>query len=361
MNMYMKLSLILIITLNYLLICVYLSQTNSTESITPKLLNFSTFLNIPETDVSRKDFHDFTISNSSVIDHTEKMQRCWEKIKEKTRNNKVDSRGPHYWMTRKPNEPHDIMSPCFTPDGKNLWGYIHIWKSGGTSVKQNCYDRRRSCVLHGKAIMGPMLIKNEFSQHHEMQMVPNTNCSRPGKFPRGICEMDNALKRYRIEVECGRNLGARFFTFVRDPIDHFFSGMEECEVRKDILKNDLNTTIPSNHSVSWWVHLDDSVGCRRHSNPQVWFLKSNIEYLDFVGDLRNNGMENFFVKHRLPWDNSLIERRHFPEKEKFKGLRNQITDDVLIQICDYVAIDYCFIDYDPPEICKGNIERFCND
>lgn len=109
------------------------------------------------------------------------------------------------YLLIKPNKLHDVMSPCFSLDGKNLWGYIHVWKSGGTSVQDNCYDRKRSCRDHGKALMGPMLVKNELTQHDEMRMVRNKDCSRYKFIPRRECNMNHALKRYRIDVECGKN------------------------------------------------------------------------------------------------------------------------------------------------------------
>ena len=220
------------------------------------------------------------------------------------------------------------------------WAYKHIFKSGGTTMQLQCN-------------------------------TTTLGVDRPTPFLRAFFAQ------------------RQFFTFVRDPVDHFLSGAAECAARKQ-----LRVPVrPTNASL--WQYLSNSRrhGCFQHSIPQIEFLLYDKQYnetmfldqIQFVGDI--SVMKLFFLSQGLPWDDARVERRHYghqptssikagdenrprtrqhfnftdmSSKNGFVGLRAKLSNETLYKICDYVKIDYCFFDYTPPIVCQDLVQSFCH-
>lgn len=224
---------------------------------------------------------------------------------------------------------------------RKRWAYKHVFKGGGTTAFLQCnstwlgVDRPRS------------FLETFFAQHE-------------------------------------------FFTFVRDPVDHFLSGAVECAARRQV------PVQPTDASLTWYLATQQRHGCFQHSIPQVEYLLYNdqqqrqhikgdvalfLDHIGFVGDM--SVMERFFRARGLSWDDSLVERRHYDgdskshqtigvsrktrigdltrytDKKDFIGLRSKVSNETLLQICNYVKMDYCIFDYSPPPTCRPMVESFC--
>mmetsp|Transcript_33993 Transcript_33993/g.81714 ORF Transcript_33993/g.81714 Transcript_33993/m.81714 type:complete len:123 (+) Transcript_33993:827-1195(+) len=82
-----------------------------------------------------------------------------------------------------------------------------------------------------------------------------------------------------------------------------------------------------------------------------------LKRIKFVGEMKD--MEKFMKHQQLPWNETLVEKRHYGTKRRFDGIRNKLSIDVIQQICEYTMIDYCFFDFDPPDVCRDMVESFC--
>lgn len=161
---------------------------------------------------------------------------------------------------------------------------------------------------------------------------------------------------------------------VRDPIDHFLSGWGECGNRFPGRKAKFNTTLPYDERVkNWLVYVKDYCpfggntlcACKRHSYPQANFLLTNDSNgtwalhprLEIVGDLRELKEVLSFVGLKYNEDiepgrnasKSETKQRLFPRE---KGL---ISDTTMIELCQFLALDYLLFDFEPPDVCQNEI------
>jgi len=210
------------------------------------------------------------------------------------------------------------------------FAYLHIWKSGGTTV---------------------------------VAQSPNWQVSK-----------------YNVELQ-----SRTWFTFVRDPISHFFSGWQECEYRKyygaepvdrNILpKNNLNEfkkmmKIPFDKKIRKWIHALNSYegirgqDCRVHSLPQINFMVRCGKIwrnLALVADLSElwEVLEMLDIQHD---EKKPLKRtaKDSPKDVYFKIKTEELADETLLMICNYVALDYCFFDFEPPKICTTVVSEICD-
>lgn len=186
------------------------------------------------------------------------------------------------------------------------WAYLHVLKSGGTTISHQC--------------------------------------------DRATFKRENPIHKTR-----------HLFTFVRDPIDHFLAGFQECASRR---QPEWFEFAYSNRSVIEFFGTFPH-RCFRHSAPQVEYLihpQKPLRYLDrirFVGDMKD--IETFFSMQDIAWNDSLVKNvaSNSQRKSQYKNLRSDLNTTIIRRICLHVRHDYCFFDYDPPEICRGTIDRYC--
>ena len=198
----------------------------------------------------------------------------------------------------------EVVSAC-----SQEWAYIHVLKSGGTTVQAQCNDTKQKIDSH----------------YHKTH---------------------------------------RLFTFVRDPVSHFLSGYLECAERKEppsfafkAENETLQKWLTQNRAYMHW--------CFQHSIPQIEYLLFKTEpmrFLDhfhYIGDKEE--MSSFFREKNLPWNESKVARRWSSTKTNMTAIRdvNRLNPDLVKQICDFVKIDYCFFDYIPPKVCQPMVTEFC--
>ena len=190
------------------------------------------------------------------------------------------------------------------------WNYLHIWKSGGTTV-------------------------SAMTKSHKVK------------------------KKFLLEGD------SKLFTFVRDPIDHFLSGYAECKARwKSEKKADDEDVLK--YLASAQRNADGSKGktkmtCVTHSFPQANFLlerkgEPSIEKkLELVAELEE--MPKVFPFLNLTYDDNLVRRNATTdaEKQNFIIHSNDLKNETLQKLCEFVALDYYLFDYDLPETCKYDI------
>mmetsp|Transcript_33991 Transcript_33991/g.81693 ORF Transcript_33991/g.81693 Transcript_33991/m.81693 type:complete len:451 (+) Transcript_33991:174-1526(+) len=237
---------------------------------------------------------------------------------------------------------HEMVGDC-----SEEWAYMHVLKAGGTTVQRQC----------------------------------NTSS-------------------FAVGFENPVFLTHKLFTFVRDPIDHFIAGFKESASRPG-----GSSYQPTNESISRYLERRLSNSNFQHSIPQIEFLiyhpppprRNNnnrnlpimsrrrrpttttrpppdddddddmllpdtsperyLKRIKFVGEMKD--MEKFMKHQQLPWNETLVEKRHYETKRRFDGLRNKLSMDVVEKICEYKMIDYCFFDFNPPDVCRHMVESFC--
>mmetsp|Transcript_37269 Transcript_37269/g.90474 ORF Transcript_37269/g.90474 Transcript_37269/m.90474 type:complete len:315 (-) Transcript_37269:209-1153(-) len=194
--------------------------------------------------------------------------------------------------------------------GGTKWNYLHIWKSGGTTVS---------------AMTKSTKVKKKF-----------------------LLEGDSKL-----------------FTFVRDPIDHFLSGYAECKLRwKSQKKADDEEVLK--YLASAQRNANETKGkaklaCVTHSFPQANFLLERkgeplIEKkLELVAELKE--MPQAFPFMNLTYDPNLVKRNANADtkKQNFIIHSSDLKNETLQKLCEFVALDYYLFDYDLPETCKYDI------
>lgn len=185
-------------------------------------------------------------------------------------------------------------------------------------------------------------------------------------------------------------IGSRkLVTTVRDPLDHFLSGWAECGVRLNLHNaSAVYGGIQSNFSYDERVlHYLDGIkrcrevgrtapktadeakfcGCSCHVHPQISFFLFDDGHggiqldpkLDIVGDLMElekiSGLAGFKFTHYPK-----ILRHTNGDKTKvtyFPKRKDLLSDSTLQRICDYIVGDYLVFDYEPPAVCKEQIQK----
>ena len=206
------------------------------------------------------------------------------------------------------------------------FSYLHIWKSGGTSVQLQPGASSQITLTHPQA---------------------------------------EALD---------------FFTFVRDPLDHFLSGWAEASLR--FFQEADQETLPAawepatyNQAIRSYldnVHREveiragtnnhDGIDMTHyiHSFPQANFLLrkdgSIMAQVKVIGDME----EMYQVMDMIGFakedsKSQKIHARNAAEdkvKSTFFPIRKEwISDDTLLEICKFVAMDYFLFDFEAPEVC----------
>jgi hypothetical protein len=188
-----------------------------------------------------------------------------------------------------------------------------------------------------------------------------------------------AAQTQRGHVPLARVQKHQWFTFVRDPMDHFLSGWSECghRSRKDRRKRlglppdgpmEANEVIPPNllydydMRVSVWLTEVQTKSskewhCNMHSFPQVNYMLNRLgmiaPQLQLVGDLRELPgvlrLIGFDFSDEVPSGrNSTADTfltTYYPRR------LDLLSNETLRRLCDYLAIDYYLLDYAKPEAC----------
>ena len=204
------------------------------------------------------------------------------------------------------------------------WAYIHIWKSGGsTMTRQKTWEDKKT------------------GNFDKLQ-------SRPGN---------------------------KLITFIREPIDHFLSGWSECMTRwrSNIKKAEeifpfiqgmtnysrgIHNYLNSTKQFATLPQNEDNFACCVHSFPQVNYLLNKRRRvipsnLKFLGDIKE--MEGLLGLIDFPYDNSKIGRNastNVLKTKYFKSQKHMLRNDTLRAICEFVALDYYLLDYDLPDACR---------
>ena len=161
---------------------------------------------------------------------------------------------------------------------------------------------------------------------------------------------------------------------VRDPISHFLSGWSECGKRLPdmMLQGIANQTY--DERVSDWLSIVQELqrgeyriegkgsNCPVHSYPQSNFLlqkKGNIyeiySQLRILGDTRE--IPGMFSLAGMEYNTSLssmnvasgdkIKSTHFPK------MVDELSDETVSKLCQFLALDYYLFDFDPPVVCRS--------
>jgi len=169
--------------------------------------------------------------------------------------------------------------------------------------------------------------------------------------------------------------------FVRDPIEHFFHGWQECEfgrmgsIEKKTSKeldawfeeNKKEGTFP--RQISVWLEdvKAQSNSCRGFSDPQIYsFLDPKETESGSFGFLQNLKMIANFEELQsvlqtagIAYDSSLKVEDNSVKDKYFPISMEDIGDKLMRDICDYVFLDYCFLDFKPPDTCVGIVLEKC--
>ena len=103
-----------------------------------------------------------------------------------------------------------------------------------------------------------------------------------------------------------------------------------------------------------------------HSAPQVSFLvdAKKLEIrpnLKLIGDIHD--IKSVFQLIGFDWDDSKKSGNRAADNEiktkYFSFDKTTLTDQAMFDICGYIYMDYCFLDFEPPNICKEFVDEKC--
>ena len=242
---------------------------------------------------------------------------------------------------------HEWMFPCpsASEQGNNStnWTYIHVMKAGGTTAFSQC----------------------------------------------GFTKLEKEVQRLGpIRAEWMYRT-SNIFTFVRDPVDHFFSGFKQCASESQPTTFPFPKREPArDEHILEWLH---TLGHRNHTNrlrspltvfycflhsaPQIEFLLFHdddgvlehrpsvpstdiLPHIKYIGDMSQ--IEEFFHRQHLPWRTRGIQLRKHPVKDRMGAIRENVSNETLMEVCRFVAVDYCFFDYEPPAACASLVADICS-
>jgi hypothetical protein len=217
---------------------------------------------------------------------------------------------------------HSVQGPfaAVALDDNRDWAYIHIWKSGGTTIEKQT----------GRAQTG---MRDPTIQRRE-----------------------------------------RWMTLVRDPFDHFLSGWAECGMRFSLgrpwhnmmyefdgrIREHMNETRTTARNLRSLDSLPPSLRCTSHSFPQANFLlhkgRGHVDdRLQVIGDLRE--MVHVLQLVGFAYNATIGTARraeHNECKRKFFPVQKDLlSNETIKEICNFVAIDYYLFDFPPPPACDG--------
>jgi hypothetical protein len=162
----------------------------------------------------------------------------------------------------------------------------------------------------------------------------------------------------------------RMVATVRDPIDHFVSGWQECGERfPEYMEWNNSDDKAYDGRIQKWLERTKSMAfkeapclgrcaCAMHSFPQGNFLVTKKGTVDpkvvLVGDLREMPgllrLTGFDYNHSIGTGRNAsataFKAKHFPRK------KHLISNETMRDICDFVSLDYFLFDFKLPEACR---------
>lgn len=173
----------------------------------------------------------------------------------------------------------------------------------------------------------------------------------------------------------------KWLGLVRDPIDRFLSAWAECGVR--LYKGAINFDGFERISALNWLegeydfrvraflrevqdYLPPTRSCHTHAFPQVNFMLNGSGYVDehvkIIGDLSEIRLALEMGGLRLGPEN-YVARDASDDLVKsyyFQARRDLLSDETLLELCEFYALDYFLFDFDPPEICMDGVGTLAN-
>lgn len=164
----------------------------------------------------------------------------------------------------------------------------------------------------------------------------------------------------------------KWLALVRDPIDRFLSAWAECGVR--LYEREINFKGSERYSSLNWLeedydfrvraflrevkdYLPPERSCHTHAFPQTNFMLNTTGEIDdhirFVGDLSEMRIALQVAGLRLG-EGELVVRDASDDLVKayyFQANRELLSDDTLLELCEFYAMDYFLFDFDPPAVC----------
>jgi hypothetical protein len=181
-------------------------------------------------------------------------------------------------------------------------------------------------------------------------------------------EDNNDKRAEHVSLQSLQSTHKSWFTFVRDPLDHFLSGYSECGFRssRNIKVHELPAWNESDYNrriVAYLEKVQQSSGwlpCELHSYPQVNSLLNPVNgqfyaQLKAIGDVQEMPaflprITGFAYNYNKTLGNDAttnhIKVNYFPAR------KDLLSDETLQKICRYIALDYYFFDYEPPRACQ---------
>jgi hypothetical protein len=159
---------------------------------------------------------------------------------------------------------------------------------------------------------------------------------------------------------------------VRDPLNHFLSGWQECGKRfRTSMEWNKTSDAEYDGRIQTWLNKTKSLArgeksckqrlpclCALHSLPQANFLITKAKIVDpkvrLVGDLQE--LPGLLAVAGFQYDNSKAigrdassnptKQKYFPRKEHL------IANDTMRSVCEFLSLDYFLFDFELPEPCR---------
>lgn len=164
----------------------------------------------------------------------------------------------------------------------------------------------------------------------------------------------------------------KWVALVRDPIDRFLSAWAECGVR--LYENEITFDGFESMSALNWLdgeydfrvraflrevqdYLPPARSCHTHAFPQANYMinsKGNIDkHVTIVGDLSEMRESLELASLRIGPEDLVVRdasedlvKNHF-----FQSRREELSNQTLVELCRFLAMDYFLFNFVPPEAC----------
>ena len=87
-------------------------------------------------------------------------------------------------------------------------------------------------------------------------------------------------------------------------------------------------------------------------------IRSNLK---LIGDVHE--IKQVFQLIGFDWNDSKISGNRAADNEMkkkyFSFEKSMLTDQTILDICGYIYMDYCFLDFEPPNTCKEFVIKKC--
>jgi hypothetical protein len=180
-------------------------------------------------------------------------------------------------------------------------------------------------------------------------------------------------KQAHSKAVSGKRVGSRtIVAAVRDPIDHFLSGWQECGNRfRKSMEASKTSDEEYDGRIQKWLNKTKALArgeksCRKslpclcaiHSLPQANFFITEAIIVDpkvrLVGDLRD--LPGLLAVAGFQYDNSKANKRDAsssPTKQKYFPRKvHLIANDTMRSVCEFLSLDYFLFDFELPEPCR---------